>query len=366
MPLACSVQLRSVTTNQKSAIPLQPPIIWLGQSVRTTLVVPSHAALAHAPMMASLGDAIHRPRLLESVFSGRLRERLRANGPILLDSGGFTGLTQGGRTLCIEKLAEIYASVDADILVSLDAPPPLRCRARDRRRKYSVTLANLKALTDALGCDRIAPVIHGRSVPEIVANAHATRDICPMPPMICIGGLVPLLRRSGGANTAPSECMLFIAEAIAVVRSTFPRALLHVLGAGAPRTITAVLALGADSVDSVAWRIAAGFGTVFTPGRGERFVEVRARRRATSRPFLSLEDIAACRCPICAGMTSANRVAALATGYRARAAHNAWVLLEEAAAFAGAKASHRLAEHLETRLPPSWLSAWRRTRSYVR
>jgi tRNA-guanine family transglycosylase len=350
----------SAVTFEKTAIALKPPIIWLGQSVRTTLVLPSHPAIAGAPIMASLGDAVHRPRLLKTVFSGRLRERLKARGPVLLDSGGFTAMVQRGTNPRVEEIAQTYAVADADILVSLDAPPTLQCGANERRRKYSVTLANLQTLVSALGRDRIAPVIHGRSVPEILRNARAAREICSSPLMVCIGGLVPLLRRTGGSNTIPSDNMCFIAEAIAAVRSTFGCALLHVLGAGAPRTVVAALALGADSVDSIGWRRAAGFGTVFIPGRGERFVEARSRHRASSRPFLSMEEIITCQCPICAGLTPQDRLIALAANYRARAAHNAWILLEEAAAFSAARESQRLVDYLETRLPPSWIAAWQR------
>jgi tRNA-guanine family transglycosylase len=313
--------------------------------------------------MASLGDAIHRPRLLETVFSGQLRERLKAQGPILLDSGGFTATIQRVPTPSIEKLAQIYAVADADILVSLDVPPTLRCNARERQCKYSATLANLQALTLVLDSNRIAPVIHGRSLQETLRNAREARDVCPLPQMVCVGGLVPLLRRTGSANTIPSDAMCFIAEAVAAVRSTFPHSLLHVLGAGAPRTVVAALALGADSVDSVGWRRAAGFGAVFIPGRGERFVEARRRNRASSRPFLSKEEIVACGCPICARLSPVDRLVALSKNYHVRAAHNAWVLLNEATAFSEARESRRLVEHLETRLPQSWISAWHRLRS---
>jgi tRNA-guanine family transglycosylase len=333
------------------------PMIWFGQSVRTTLVLPDYPALADAPVMASLGDAIHRPRLLETVFSGRLRERLKARGPLLLDSGGFTALRNQRQALPLRELADVYAKADADLVVSLDVPPTLHCKVRERQRRYETTLANLVALTEAFEKERIVPVVHGRLIREISENARAIRQVLPSPTMICLGGLVPLLRRSGRAKA--SRHIRFIAQAVREVRQLYPDRPIHLLGAGSPRTVIAALALGADSVDSMAWRRAAGFGTVFLPGQGERFVDARPRRRATSRPLLTREDIMNCDCPVCSGKSFGRRLSSLSRGYRKRAAHNAWVLSSEVAAFVAAKAEGCLDRHLASRLPAAWLQAWR-------
>jgi tRNA-guanine family transglycosylase len=335
------------------------PMIWFGQSVRTTLVLPDYAALADLPIMASLGDAIHRPRLLEKVFAGHLRERLKAKGPILLDSGGFTALRGTLETLTIQKLAEVYERTDADLVLSLDVPPSLRSTPRDRRHRYATTLANLIALTRTFNKERIVPVVHGRSIKEVEENVRAICEVMPSPPMVCIGGLVPLLRSSGSTSASATRVMRFIAQALKEIRRRYPAPPIHLLGAGSPRTVVAALALGADSVDSIAWRRAAGFGTVFLPGCGERFVDPRSRSRPTSRPFLRPGDILDCDCPVCVGKILEKRLSALAAGYRQRAAHNAWVLYRELSAFVAAKADGRLDEHLASRLPPSWMDAWR-------
>lgn len=339
----------------------QAPLVWLGQSVRTTLIAPSHDALAQAPIMASLGDAIHRPRLLETVFANRLRDRLQAKGPLLLDSGGFTNLISGRPSLSVQTVGDIFASCDADFFLSLDLPPTAQCSKRERNRRYGVTLGFFDAIAKRVGLKRLVPIVHGRTVDEIAANAESLRRISTDPPMVCIGGLVPLLRRTGGVRSEPSEAITFIANSLSLIRSVFPSSILHLLGAGAPRTIIAALALGADSVDSIAWRRAAGFGTVFTPGSGERFVTAQPRQRSSSRPQVQAEELASCLCPICEGLPTSERIAALSTGYRARSAHNAWVLLEEAKRFQRAKGSGAgaLASHLQSRLPAGWLSAWR-------
>jgi tRNA-guanine family transglycosylase len=257
-----------------------------------------------------------------------------------------------------DAVASIYASSDADVFLSLDLPPTLACNKRERKRRYAATLRFFEIIAKRIGLSRLAPVVHGRDVDEVARNAEALWRITPSPPMVCVGGLVPLLRRTGGVRSESSQVISFIANSLSVVRSVFPRSMLHALGAGAPRTVVAALALGADSVDSIAWRRAAGFGTVFAPGSGERFVETRQRARPSSRPNLLAKEVASCRCPICGEVASGARISALSTGYRARAAHNAWVLLEEAAEFRRAKLAGTLASHLQSRLPASWISMW--------
>src|ERR1700704_641052 len=86
---------------------LRGPIVWLGQSVRTTIVTKRYPSLAAECWMVSLGDAVHRPRLIERVFCGDLKECLAVRGPIMLDSGGFTMMMQN-KGLRVSDVAKIY------------------------------------------------------------------------------------------------------------------------------------------------------------------------------------------------------------------------------------------------------------------
>ena len=125
-----------------------------------------------------------------------------------------------------------------------------------------------------------------------------------------------------------------LSESISLARANFPKSKLHVLGAGAPSTVRMSFQYGADSVDSIGWRRAAGFGTIFLPGGTERFVSDRARQRPRSRRQLDNNDlqmIATCDCPPCSRNNSLeSRLALLSECYLARAAHNASVLIGEA------------------------------------
>jgi queuine/archaeosine tRNA-ribosyltransferase len=85
-------------------------------------------------------------------------------------------------------------------------------------------------------------------------------------------------------------------------------------------------------VDSLAWRRAAGYGTIFLPGCGERTISTKARRRF-SRPVLSDSErtiLRSCSCPVCRASSGPDgQLAVLSESYIARSVHNVWTLLAE-------------------------------------
>jgi len=307
------------------------PPLWLGQSVRTTLVVDRYPALAALPFMASLGDAIHRPRLIDAVFREKLRARLKVTGPIMLDSGGFTLMMQANASLHAANLAAIYQTCGADLVVALDEPATGNDPIDEQRRKHKVTLDNLIILADAIDHGRLVPVIHGPEFSDIERNAEASAKIVTAPRLVALGGLVPTLRHSA---YRPEQVFRKLVSAVSAVKAAFPTSAVHILGAGAPRTLTYAFRAGASSVDSIGWRRAAGFGTIFLADSAERFVEDRDRARPRSRLTLTKDDhdlLAQCTCPPCreAGEVDA-RITVLASHYMPRAAHNAWTLHTQA------------------------------------
>lgn len=322
--------------------------VWLGQSARTTVVTRAYPELAGARWMASLGDAIHRPRMLETVFGPNLKARLGITGSLMLDSGGFTMMMRNGQ-LGLDAVVKAFGQVAADVVVSLDYPPLGSDSVDDRLAKYSRTLENFVHLNRVVMGASLAPVIHGVTTDELEANCASVQSVDATPIWVCLGGLVPLLRQSGqlGANAASAQAEL--RSRIGLVRAGFPASRLHVLGVGSPRTIAAAFQAGADSVDSIGWRRAAGFGTIFLPGGTERFVTDRGRKRAASRLLLTeldLDVLARCECPACTRAGNlGQRIASLAASYLPRAAHNAWVLLR------GACLQHRAATVSDTLEP---------------
>jgi tRNA-guanine family transglycosylase len=284
--------------------------------------------------MASLGDAIHRPRMLETVFGPNLKDRLSISGPLMLDSGGFTMMMRNGQ-LSLDVVAKVFSQVTAEIVVSLDYPPLASDSVDERQAKYSRTFDNFLQLHRLAIEPRLAPVIHGVTTDELQANCAAVHSIDAEPAWVCVGGLVPLLRQCGQLGSNAAAAREELRARIGLVRTNFPLSRLHVLGAGSPRTIAVAFDAGADSVDSIGWRRAAGFGTIFMPGGTERFVTARGRKRAASRLQLTEVDLsllAECGCPSCAGAGELDRrLDTLSGSYLPRAAHNAWVLIGEGA-----------------------------------
>lgn len=335
------------------------PTVWLGHSVRTTMLTACHERLAAAPHMVSLGDAVHRPNLLDRVFAEPLKPRLGLKGPLMLDSGGFTLLGRGG-LLNATKLGRIYADTDADFVISLDAPTFRGERRAERMRKHQITRSNLTKLADLVEPRRLVPVIHGPTLDEVEAHAEHVMRVVPEARMVSLGGIVPLLRFSGrgSATKNTSRKLLHVAKAINLVRTILPGRRVHVLGAGSPTTVLGLAGLGADSLDSIGWRRAAGFGSIFVAGVGERFPSDHQRERR-SRPIISASDrasLAKCTCPVCIASPAVEaRVAAFAAKpHTPRAVHNAWTLLDEVTAYRRAVDNNNSEEWLKARLPPKW------------
>jgi len=285
--------------------------------------------------MVSLRDAIHRPRLIKQVFCADLKGRLVVRGPIILDSGGFKMMTQN-KSLTVEELARIYDRTRADLCVSLDLPAFTKDRKRTRNRQYREARKILAHLVEHIDARKLVPLVHGITIEEVTDNCEAIGELLPQPMLIRVGGLVPLPRRSGRDSGDADGALASIASMVSNVRPHFPLALVHVLGAGSPQTVAPIIRCGADSTDSLAWRRAAGFGTIFLPGTSERFLQPRNRLRAKSWPTINAKDIELlprCACPACAETNQVEeRIAELAESYIARAEHDAFVILQEAKA----------------------------------
>jgi tRNA-guanine family transglycosylase len=125
-------------------------------------------------------------------------------------------------------------------------------------------------------------------------------------------------------------------EIIKTVRAEFPETFLHVFGVGGTTTMHLMFALGVDSLDSIGWRLKAGYGAVQLPGLGDRFTGNRHRKSRT----LLIEDekakeaLLGCKCPVCCDHTAlGERLQALDRSFNNRALHNAWVFVQEVSAF---------------------------------
>jgi queuine/archaeosine tRNA-ribosyltransferase len=333
--------------------------IWLGQSVDTSILHTSCEDYSRIPILTSVGCVIRRPSAHKSKFDHRLRERLGAKGRLMVDSGGFVLMGRDNRGWGVGTVAALYSKIDADHLVSLDIPPNGRDTTDEREKKYKRTIANLKRLYDRFG-ERIVPVVHGAAYKEMERNCDAIRRFYQSPSLVGIGGLVPTIQRCGNARIPNSGSpQATICQAIVAVRRHFPKSKIHIFGVGSLHTALGVIAAGANSVDSIGWRQAAGYGSVFIPGSYRRLLTDR-HRDSPCRPFVSEEDLgllARCRCPACRSSGQRfDNVARLRASFHPRAIHNIWVLYGEVAGYLIARRNGCDHAYLTQRLSEAWLS----------
>jgi tRNA-guanine family transglycosylase len=334
--------------------------IWLGQSVDTSTIHDAYEDFARLPILTSVGCAIRRPRAVSVKFDADLRSRIGAKGSLMVDSGGFILMTKEDLSWDVRHVRRLYDRIDADYLVSLDVPPTVGDSRADRVRKYDKTLRNLERLFGQFG-RRVVPVVHGVNVSETESNCRRIKRLYPSPSIIGIGGLVPTLQRCGTVRkSGPHTPQKKIADSVRCVQAHFPRSAVHLFGVGSLHTVLAVIALGVRSVDSIGWRQAAGFGSVYIPGRHRRLLTERERERPC-RPFASDDDfelLIQCRCPACRTVTrSTTRIARLARHYKPRAVHNIWVLYSEIADYFRARQSGTAGAFLSSRLSEAWTEA---------
>jgi tRNA-guanine family transglycosylase len=313
------------------------------------------------PLMVSVADIAERPYLQRSIREVGLKAYLGVRGPLLVDSGGFSLMGSRDSRLTIDGLVALYHVLDADVLTALDVPPFPGDSTAARAKKWRTTLAYLDKMLAELSNNRVMPVIHGRDLIEITKACKEVRRRVERPNIVALGGMVPFLRglmsrkrfsycRQDGAVGSATD---FVADALSICRSEFPQSRLHIFGVGSPTTAIALLALGADSVDSLAWRRAAGYGTIFLAGCAERIVSSR-QRRLLSRPSLSAADLLlleACSCPVCLRYPGLeDRLNALGQSYVSRSVHNVWTLLNEESALRSAKSMGTLEAFVTSRI----------------
>jgi queuine/archaeosine tRNA-ribosyltransferase len=308
------------------------PMVWLGQSVDTSSLCASHPELRRVRFLTSLGCAIRRPSLRDTHFNSGLREKLGVTGPLMIDSGGFALLMNPRARWTVRSVGDLMARIDAQIFVSLDHPPHRTDTVEARINKIVLSSRNFRILTDRFPEKTIMPVVHGRTIQEIEFSIRSLSRIVEQPRWIGLGGIVPLLqhrRVSKEISRLGSE--VFISKALGMIRQTFQKAKIHAFGAGGTRTFPAVFAFGADSADSIGWRQAAGFGSIFLPLKSQRTVRWNLDRRPP-RKVLTEEDreqLLSCGCPVCRSVDGDERLRGLWESFEKRSIHNAWTIVNQ-------------------------------------
>jgi hypothetical protein len=141
---------------------------------------------------------------------------------------------------------------------------------------------------------------------------------------IALGGIVPNLLRAPKALTPK-----VILDSLKKFRGDFAGKKIHVFGIGGTATIHIARLLKMDSVDSSGWRNRAARGIIQLPGCGERMIVELGSWRGRVLSRKELDILRKCLCPACQSEGIRGLKATGVRGFRNRATHNLWTLLEE-------------------------------------
>ena len=326
------------------------PILWLGHRVGGN-PKPWQAFRLPGVLMNAL-DILSNSQASQKARKIGINQylSLAMSYPTLLDSGGYLYLKRGNVKADPCEVLKLYEDLAPTIGAVLDYPLDPFVTAEENEKRWQQTLANTRLMFERNGWLTLMPIIHAHSAAQAQKACAELREIVGEPVVVGIGSLVPLMRTCHDGRvlakqeTAQSEGRVerhqssrhLAIEIIKTVRAEFPDAFLHVFGVGGTTTMHLMFALGVDSLDSIGWRVKAGYGAIQLPGLGDRFTGDRQRKKRT----LLMEDEKAkealleCQCPVCQECNSLEaRQRALDRSFNNRAWHNAWVFVQEANAF---------------------------------
>jgi tRNA-guanine family transglycosylase len=248
-----------------------------------------------------------------------IHDFLGTKSPITIDSGGFLFLTKthNMKFLSPEKVLEVYQSLKPNIGVTLDYPLNPKESKIKRRKKQMITLYNTKKIIELHKARNpiILPVIHGFDKNEVNWFINKLNNINDFE-FYGVGSFVPFSKGIGGS-------IYNVVDIIIEIKKRLPDKPLHVFGIGGTTTMHLMFLAGADSIDSMSWRLKAGYGAIQLPGIGDRFIRPRKDRTTLSKEERKLLE--KCDCPVC----KEHDIYELDDSFQLRAIHNAWVFQKE-------------------------------------
>lgn len=240
---------------------------------------------------------------------------------VYLDNGAFYFLNRAGEMAVHDYEAFVAAARPDWYPIPRDfIPSPAMSRAEQED-----CLARTMAMNDAFRHDGFVPVMHvSEIIDDYIAAFRADARLLGKP-AIALGGIVPNLLRRPKARPY-REVLAGVQRA----RAAFPDKALHLFGVGGTATLHIAALLGMDSVDSSGWRNRAARGIVQLPGSGDRTVANLGSWRGRAPSDAEWQRLRQCLCPACQAFGLASLQAGGKAGFAHRAAHNLWVLLNEA------------------------------------
>ncbi|AFA40756.1 hypothetical protein Pogu_2729 [Pyrobaculum oguniense TE7] len=206
---------------------------------------------------------------------GDPRAVLQYEGELWIDSGGYQILKKG-LSVDLEKIAEIYRRVDAQLYLSLDVPPSPQDPPDVAEKKFEKSYSNWEKLRKMVG-DSVIPVLHVYKDVGLFRRYLARYLDAPA---LAIGAAVPYVLITKGAPKGSRGLAL---KLIAEVRAQY-KGPIHILGMGSPSVTPILAVMRIDSTDSATWRLKAAYGKVVLPGGGERHVTSRSVNFGRAKP----------------------------------------------------------------------------------
>ncbi|MEM2125660.1 MAG: hypothetical protein QXQ53_04615 [Candidatus Methanosuratincola sp.] len=340
------------------------PILWLGHRVGGT---PRPWQAFHLPgVLMNAWDILSTGEACQKAREAGINQYLGLDNscPTLLDSGGYLYLKRNDVKVGPCEVLDLYEDLNPTIGVILDHPLDPFVSAEVNEKRWQETLTNTRLMFERNGHLILMPVIHAYSAAQVRKACVELRQIVGEPNIVGVGSLVPLMRTHHdgklltNGNYRSSRHLAI--EVIKAVRVEFARSFLHVFGVGGTTTMHLMFALGVDSLDSIGWRLKAGYGAVQLPGLGDRFTGNRYRKNRTLlvKDKVAKEALLACQCPVCQEHdTLERRLMALDQSFNNRALHNAWVFIQEAKAFREAAKADSVEPFVAQRLQHSPLKS---------
>jgi 7-cyano-7-deazaguanine tRNA-ribosyltransferase len=240
---------------------------------------------------------------------------------IFLDNGAF-GLSRKGLEISAEDYEEFVAAAKPDWrAVPQDFIPAPSMSLYEQEKCLRRTMA----VNTAFQHDGFVPVIHiSRVINKYISELKANDKLIAKP-RLAIGGIVPNLLRAPKALSHDK-----ILQNLIKLRREFADKEIHVFGIGGISTLHVAALLGIDSVDSSGWRNRAARGIILLPGKSERVITQLGSWRGRAVSEEEKKVLVNCQCPACQKFGLEGLTARASVGFRNRATHNLWTLLEEA------------------------------------
>ncbi len=245
---------------------------------------------------------------------------IRENLKIYLDNGAFYFLKLGGETPVDDYVEFVYNARPDWYPVPQDFIPIPSMSPTEQEECFQLTMASNHAYAHG----NFVLIMHLSPKLTNYTVALSQHPALFAKRKMAIGGIVPNLLRSPVA--VPHRQIITNLQS---VRQLFVNQSLHIFGLGGTATLHLTTLLRIDSADSSGWRNCAARGIIQLPGSGDRTVADLGSwrgRTPSQEEWLLLEQ---CSCPACQQFGLAGLRANRVFGFRNRATHNLWVLLQE-------------------------------------